>query len=49
MSRSTFYPVISPARVDLRVDLGHPFLNRTVDGFLKVGAVRETPFFTANG
>jgi hypothetical protein len=23
----------------LSVDLGHPFLNRTADGFLKVGAI----------
>lgn len=25
--------------VDVIVDMGHPFLNRTVDGFLKIGAV----------
>jgi hypothetical protein len=25
--------------LNLSVDLGHPFLNRTADGFLKIGAV----------
>ncbi|KAG6497696.1 hypothetical protein ZIOFF_045600 [Zingiber officinale] len=26
-------------RIDVAVDMGNPFLNRTVDGFLKIGAV----------
>ncbi|KAI5076614.1 hypothetical protein GOP47_0008679 [Adiantum capillus-veneris] len=30
--------VHSPS-VDVFIDMGHPFLNRTVDGFLKIGAV----------
>lgn len=44
MPRSTIGGVISPARVDLVVDLGDPFLNRVVDGFLKIGTVRKNPF-----
>ncbi|XP_057956678.1 outer envelope pore protein 16, chloroplastic-like isoform X2 [Malania oleifera] len=30
---------LSTPRVDVFVDVGNPFLNRTVDGFLKIGAV----------
>ncbi|TVU37061.1 hypothetical protein EJB05_19028 [Eragrostis curvula] len=26
-------------KLDLAVDMGHPFLNRSVDGFIKIGAV----------
>lgn len=44
MPRSTIGGVFSPARVDLVVDLGDPFLNRVVDGFLKIGTVRKNPF-----
>ncbi|KAL3653147.1 Outer envelope pore protein 16, chloroplastic [Castilleja foliolosa] len=39
MPRGTFSGALSSPRVDLIVDMGHPFLNLTVDGFLKIGAV----------
>eukprot|EP00249_Psilotum_nudum_P026972 c34144_g1_i1 orf=101-544(+) len=30
---------VSSPTVEVIVDMGHPFLNRTVDGFLKIGGV----------
>lgn len=30
---------LTSPRVDVFVDMGHPFLNRTVDGFLRIGTV----------
>lgn len=30
---------MSYPKVDVVIDMGNPFLNRTVDGFLKIGAV----------
>ncbi|GFP82335.1 outer envelope pore protein 16 chloroplastic, partial [Phtheirospermum japonicum] len=39
MPRGTFSGLLSSPKVDLIVDMGHPFLNLTVDGFLKIGAV----------
>ncbi|KAL8137073.1 hypothetical protein V2J09_003074 [Rumex salicifolius] len=30
---------LSSPRVDVVVDMGHPLLNRTVDGFLRIGTV----------
>ncbi|XP_047318693.1 outer envelope pore protein 16, chloroplastic [Impatiens glandulifera] len=29
-------------RVNVLVDMGHPFLNRTLDGFIKIGSVAVT-------
>jgi hypothetical protein len=40
MPRSGFYGSLSSPKVDVVIDMGNPFLNRTVDGFLKIGAVR---------
>lgn len=39
MPRSRFAGSINSPKVDLVVDMGNPFLNRTVDGFLKIGTV----------
>ncbi|XP_052138584.1 outer envelope pore protein 16, chloroplastic-like isoform X2 [Oryza glaberrima] len=39
MAHSGFSGSLTSPRFDLTVDMGHPFLNRTVDGFLKIGAV----------
>ncbi|KAK3137718.1 hypothetical protein QOZ80_5BG0456280 [Eleusine coracana subsp. coracana] len=39
MPRSGFYGSLSSPKVDFVIDMGNPFLNRTVDGFLKIGAV----------
>ncbi|XP_015619122.1 outer envelope pore protein 16, chloroplastic isoform X3 [Oryza sativa Japonica Group] len=39
MAHSGFSGSLTSPRFDLAVDMGHPFLNRTVDGFLKIGAV----------
>ncbi|KAL3530750.1 hypothetical protein ACH5RR_010072 [Cinchona calisaya] len=39
MPRTRFYGSLSSPKVDLFVDLGNPFLNLTVDGFLKIGTV----------
>lgn len=30
---------VSTPKVDVVIDMGNPFLNLTVDGFLKIGAV----------
>lgn len=39
MPRSRFSGALSSPRVDVMIDMGNPFLNRTVDGFLKIGTV----------
>lgn len=39
MPRGGFSGSISSPRIDVAIDMGNPFLNRTVDGFLKIGAV----------
>ncbi|XP_015694532.1 outer envelope pore protein 16, chloroplastic-like isoform X2 [Oryza brachyantha] len=38
MAHSGFSGSLTSPRFDLAVDMGHPFLNRTVDGFIKIGA-----------
>ncbi|CAK9188276.1 unnamed protein product [Ilex paraguariensis] len=42
MPRSRFSGPFSSPKVDIFVDMGNPFLNTTVDGFLKIGAVAAT-------
>ncbi|CAI9778768.1 unnamed protein product [Fraxinus pennsylvanica] len=42
MPRSTFSGSVTSPKVDIIVDLGNPFLNLTVDGFLKIGTVAAT-------
>ncbi|KAK1312454.1 hypothetical protein QJS10_CPA07g00200 [Acorus calamus] len=39
MPYSRFSGSLSSPRVDVVIDMGNPFLNRTVDGFLKIGTV----------
>ncbi|GAB4834888.1 Outer envelope pore protein 16, chloroplastic [Ancistrocladus abbreviatus] len=39
MPRSSFAGSFSTPRLEVAVDMGNPFLNRTVDGFLKIGTV----------
>ncbi|KAL2508451.1 Outer envelope pore protein 16-1 [Forsythia ovata] len=39
MSRSILSGSYTSPKVDLIVDMGNPFLNLTVDGFLKIGTV----------
>ncbi|THU52819.1 hypothetical protein C4D60_Mb10t07950 [Musa balbisiana] len=39
MPRSVLAGSISSPRIDVIIDTGNPFLNRTVDGFLKIGTV----------
>ncbi|MQM19594.1 hypothetical protein Taro_052600 [Colocasia esculenta] len=39
MPRSSFSGSLTSPRVDVAIDMGHPFLNRTVDGFLTIGTV----------
>ncbi|KAK2986097.1 hypothetical protein RJ640_003752 [Escallonia rubra] len=39
MPRSSFSGGFSSPKVDLIVDMGNPFLNLTLDGFLKIGTV----------
>ena len=42
MPRSRFAGSLSTPRVDVAIDMGNPFLNLTVDGFLKIGTVAAT-------
>uniref|UniRef100_A0A3Q7GLZ9 Uncharacterized protein n=1 Tax=Solanum lycopersicum TaxID=4081 RepID=A0A3Q7GLZ9_SOLLC len=42
MARSRFSGSLISPKVDLRIDLGNPFLNHTVDAFLKIGTVAAT-------
>ncbi|GAB2295903.1 Outer envelope pore protein 16, chloroplastic [Dionaea muscipula] len=39
MPMSRFSGSLSTPKVDVFIDMGHPFLNQTVDGFLKIGTV----------
>ncbi|XP_062181309.1 outer envelope pore protein 16, chloroplastic-like [Phragmites australis] len=39
MPRGGFSGSLSSPKVDVLIDMGNPFINRTVDGFLKIGAV----------
>ncbi|XP_051120885.1 outer envelope pore protein 16, chloroplastic [Andrographis paniculata] len=39
MPRSSFAGAFSSPKVDVVVDMGNPFLNHTIDGFLKIGTV----------
>uniref|UniRef100_J3L8C6 Uncharacterized protein n=1 Tax=Oryza brachyantha TaxID=4533 RepID=J3L8C6_ORYBR len=41
MAHSGFSGSLTSPRFDLAVDMGHPFLNRTVDGFIKIGALKK--------
>ena len=42
MPRSVFAGSMSTPTVDVVIDTGNPFLNLTVDGFLKIGSVAAT-------
>ena len=39
MVKAEFDATVRTPKVDFLVDLGHPLLNRVVDGFVKVGGV----------
>ncbi|RWR95421.1 outer envelope pore protein 16, chloroplastic [Cinnamomum micranthum f. kanehirae] len=39
MPRSSFSGGIASPKVDVMIDMGNPFLNLTLDGFLKIGTV----------
>ena len=39
MPRARVFTHVQSPSVDVVIDMGHPFLNRTVDGFLKIGTV----------
>ncbi|XP_077217673.1 outer plastid envelope protein 16-1 [Tasmannia lanceolata] len=39
MPRSRFHGSFDSPKVDVVIDMGNPFLNRTVDGFLKIGTI----------
>uniref|UniRef100_A0A0A9FHA4 Uncharacterized protein n=1 Tax=Arundo donax TaxID=35708 RepID=A0A0A9FHA4_ARUDO len=39
MPRGGFSGSLTSPKIDVVIDMGNPFLNRTVDGFLKIGAV----------
>ena len=39
MPRGGFSGSLRSPKIDVVIDMGNPFLNRTVDGFLKIGAV----------
>ncbi|XP_072057789.1 outer envelope pore protein 16, chloroplastic isoform X3 [Arachis hypogaea] len=42
MPYSRFSGSLTSPKVDVVIDMGNPFLNLTVDGFLKIGAVAAT-------
>ncbi|KAL9412897.1 hypothetical protein AB3S75_041537 [Citrus x aurantiifolia] len=42
MPKSSFAGALTTPRVDVGIDTGNDFLNHTVDGFLKIGAVAAT-------
>nr|AFK37994.1 unknown [Lotus japonicus] len=42
MPLSSISGSVSSPKVDVAIDMGNPFLNLTVDGFLKIGAVAAT-------
>jgi hypothetical protein len=37
---------VSSPTVDFAIDMGNPFLNHTVDGFLKIGVVFDFTFYS---
>ncbi|PIN24376.1 hypothetical protein CDL12_02909 [Handroanthus impetiginosus] len=39
MPRSSFSGALSSPKMDLTVDVGNPFLNLTINGFLRIGTV----------
>jgi len=39
MPHGGFSGSLTSPKFDFAVDMGHPFLNRTVDGFIRIGAV----------
>lgn len=39
MPSSGFSGSLTGPKVDVAIDMGHPLLNITVDGFLKIGTV----------
>ncbi|KAL6619667.1 hypothetical protein ACP70R_034806 [Stipagrostis hirtigluma subsp. patula] len=39
MPRGGFSGSLTSPKIDVVIDMGNPFLNRTLDGFLKIGAV----------
>ncbi|PON64204.1 Mitochondrial inner membrane translocase subunit [Trema orientale] len=42
MPKSGFSGSLSGPNVDVTIDMGNPFLNLTVDGFLKIGTIAAT-------
>ncbi|GMN24200.1 hypothetical protein TIFTF001_000465 [Ficus carica] len=42
MPKSRFSGPLSGPKVDVMIDMGNPFLNLTVDGFLKIGTIAAT-------
>lgn len=42
MPRSRFAGSLISPKVDVYIDMGNPFLNHTVDAFLKIGTVAAT-------
>ncbi|TQD86364.1 hypothetical protein C1H46_028053 [Malus baccata] len=42
MPRTSFAGSLTGPKVDVMIDLGNPFFNHTVDGFLKIGTVAAT-------
>ncbi|KAF4362197.1 hypothetical protein G4B88_009477, partial [Cannabis sativa] len=42
MPNTRFSGSVSSPDVSVTIDMGHPFLNHTVDGFLKIGAIAAT-------
>lgn len=45
MPHSRFSGSLTTPKVDVAIDMGNPFLNLTVDGFLKIGTVGFFFFF----
>lgn len=46
MPSSTFSGTVSTPKLSVAVDMGNPFLNLTVDAFLKIGAVTNLSIFS---
>ncbi|KAL5581003.1 hypothetical protein UlMin_013445 [Ulmus minor] len=42
MPRSSFHGNLTGPNVDVAIDMGNPFLNHTLDGFLKIGGIAAT-------
>ena len=43
MPHSRFSGSLRSPKIDVVIDMGNPFLNRTVDGFIKIGTVSSQP------